>query len=123
MPQDHTPFVDSADYKILRNDWPYATPPDIAHLVVWLKTGFAVSKPEGHLLPESRAQIESFVNRTFAEPLKAIYKDDGEDRVLWFKNWSALQSVGALEHFHCFVRGAGEELLGEWTSEEKRVMM
>ena len=123
MPQDHTPFGDSADYRILRNDWPYATPPDIAHLVVWLKTGFAVSKPEGHLLPESRAQIESFVNRTFAEPLKAIYKDDGEDRVLWFKNWSTLQSVEALEHFHCFVRGAGEELLGEWTGEEKRVMM
>ena len=123
MPQDHTPFAASADYRILRNDWPYATPPDIAHLVVWLKTGFAVSKPEGHLLPESRAQIESFVNRTFAEPLKTIYKDDGEDRVLWFKNWSTLQSVEALEHFHCFVRGAGEELLGEWTGEEKRVMM
>ena len=123
MPQNHTPFVDPADYKILCNDWPYATPADIAHLVVWLKTRFAVSKPEGYLLPESRAQIESFVNRTFAEPLKAIYKDDGEDRVLWFKNCSALQSVGALEHFHCFVRGAGEELLEDWTSEGKRAMM
>ena len=72
---------------------------------------------------ESRAQIESFVDRTFAKPLKAIYEKYGEDRVLWFKNWSALQSVGALEHFHCFVRGAGEELLEEWTGEAKRVMM
>ena len=123
MPKNHIPFVDPADYKILRNDWPYATPADIVHLVIWLKTRFAVSEPEGHLLPESRAQIESFVSRTFAEPLKAIHRDDGEDRVLWFKNSSALQSVGALEHFHCFVRGAGEKLLEDWTSEGKRAMM
>lgn len=122
-PKDSTPFVDPADYKILRNDWPYATPLDIAHLVIWLKTPFAVSTPEGHLLPEGRAQIESFVNHTFVEPLKVAYKNDGEDRVLWFKNWSALQSVGGLEHFHCFVRGADEGLLNQWTGEGKRVMM
>ena len=86
-------------------------------------TPFAVSNPEGHLLPEGRAQIEAFVDRTFTKPLEVIYGKDGEDRVLWFKNWSALQSVGALEHFHCFVRGAEEGLLEEWTGEEKRNRM
>lgn len=115
--------MDPADYKILRNDWPYATSADIAHLVIWLKTPFAVSEPEGLLLPEGRAQIESFVNQTFAGPLQAAYEKDGDDRVLWFKNWSALQSVGALEHFHCFVRGAEERLLSEWTGEGKRATM
>jgi hypothetical protein len=118
-PRNPTPFADPADYKILRNDWPYATPPDVAHLVVWLKTPLAVSKPESHLLPEGQAQIELFVNRTFTEPLKTIYEKDYSDRVLWFKNWSALQSVRSLEHFHCFVRGAGEQLLEEWTAREK----
>lgn len=122
-PMNPVPFVDVADYKILRNDWPYATPPDVAHLVIWLKTPFAVSQPEGYLLPEGRAQIESFVNRTFVEPLKVAYENDAVDRVLWFKNWSALQSVGGLEHFHCFVRGAREDLLKAWTGEGRRVMM
>ena len=122
-PRNPTPFADVADYKILRNDWPYATPPDIAHLVIWLKTPFAVSQPEGHLLPEGRAQIESFVTRTFVEPLEVAYENDGGNRVIWFKNWSALQSVGGLEHFHCFVRGADEDLLKKWTGEGKRVMM
>ena len=122
-PQNHTPFANRADYKILRNDWPYATPPDISHLVIWLKTPFAVSKPEGHLLPEGRAQIEAFVHRTFAKPLEVIYGKDSESRILWFKNWSALQSVGTLEHFHCFVRGAEEDLLKQWTGEGKRSTM
>lgn len=122
-PRNHTPFAHGDDYKILRNDWPYATPSDISHLVIWLKTSIAASKPDGHLLPEGRAQIEAFVQRTFAKPLEAIYGKDGGDRVLWFKNWSALQSVGALEHFHCFVRGAKEEMLKEWTGEEKRITM
>ena len=122
-PKDHTPFANTADYKILRNDWPYATPSDISHLVIWLKTPFAVSKTEGHLLPEGRAQIEAFVERTFAKPLEVKYGTSGLDRVLWFKNWSALQSVGSLEHFHCFVKGAEEELLQEWTGEGKRSTM
>lgn len=74
-------------------------------------------------MPEGRAQIESFVNRTFVEPLKVAYEKDGGERVLWFKNWSALQSVGGLEHFHCFVRGADQALLKEWTGEDQRVMM
>ena len=124
QPLNPIPFADSADYKILRNDWPYATPPDIAHLVVWLKTPFVVSKPEGHLQPEERQQIQAFVDAQFAEPLRKIYgEENGTDRVLWFKNWSALQSVGSLEHFHCFVRGAGEEFLSKWTGEGKRDLM
>ena len=124
QPLNPVPFAESADYKILRNDWPYATPSEIAHLVIWLKTPFAVSKPEGHLLPEGRKQIDAFVDSHFAKPLRDIYGEkDGADRVLWFKNWSALQSVGSLEHFHCFVRGADEDLLWKWTDEGKRDMM
>lgn len=123
-PRSPVPFGDPEDYKILRNDWPYATSPDIAHLVIWLKTPFAVSHPEGNLLPESREQIRNFVKHRFLKPLEEQYgTDNAENRVLWFKNWSTLQSVGALEHFHCFVRGASEDLLLEWTGEGKRGMM
>lgn len=123
-PRSPEPFTDTADYKILRNDWPYAIPSDVVHLVIWLKTKFAVSEPDGHLLPEGRLQIKNFVGQRFGKPLRAKFgEEDGGDRVLWFKNWSAIQSVGALEHFHCFVRGAGEELLWKWTGEGKRPTM
>ena len=123
-PLSPQPFGHPADYKILRNDWPYATPEDIAHLVIWLKTPFAVSRPESYLLPEGRSQIQAFVEEQFTKPLREKYGDgNGDDRVLWFKNWSALQSVGALEHFHCFVRGADEDLLWKWTGEGKRQLM
>ena len=58
------------------------------------------------------------------KPLKEIYGGkEGKDLILWFKNYPALQSVGALEHFHCFVRGADDAMLWEWTGEGKRVMM
>lgn len=123
-PREPVPFADAADYKILRNDWPYATAPDTAHLVVWLKTPFAVSRPKGEILPESREQIGAFVAERFEQPLREKYgQEAGSDRVLWFKNWAVLQSVGALEHFHCLVRGAGEDLLWEWTGEGPPKMM
>lgn len=123
-PRNSIPFADPADYKILRNDWPYATPPGIAHLVIWLKTPLAVSKLNGFLLPEGRAQIEPFVDEKFVKPLKEIHRNkESEDLVLWFKNYPAVQSVEALEHFHCFVWGADDALLREWTGEGKRAMM
>ena len=120
-PVNPNPFADPADYSILRNDWPYGVEPDIAHMVVWLKTAFQTDA-EGRVLPESREVIGDFVRKMFVERLKGNHSDAG-DRVLWFKNWSALQSVGALEHFHVFVRGAGEDLLKEWTGEGPKMMM
>lgn len=84
----------------------------------------AVSKSDGFLLPEGRAQIQTFVDEKFGKPLKRRYGNtESEDLVLWFKNYPALQSVGALEHFHCFVRGADDALLRAWTGEGKRAMM
>lgn len=74
------------------------------------------------MLPESRGLIREFVGNTFVGRLKERHAD-AADRVLWFKNWSALQSVGALEHFHVFVRGAEEDLLWEWTAEGPRTTM
>ncbi|MCJ1450857.1 hypothetical protein MMC28_001191 [Mycoblastus sanguinarius] len=123
-PKNPTPFGHPDDYKILRNDWPYAVPAGVAHIVVWLKTPFAVTEPDGHLLPVGQAQIQAFVDEKFGKPMKDRYGvEDGENRVLWFKNWTALQSVGALEHFHCLLNGADEALLRQWTREGERVMM
>ncbi|KAI9790925.1 MAG: hypothetical protein M1816_004686 [Peltula sp. TS41687] len=109
------PFADPSDYKILVNDWPYGTTPDITHLVVWLKTPFRVYPTDGSLTPESRCEIESFVRKTFVRRLEHL--GEADDRVLWFKNTTDLQSVRALEHFHLFVRGVDPGILMEWTGE------
>ncbi|RAH59939.1 hypothetical protein BO85DRAFT_367453 [Aspergillus piperis CBS 112811] len=115
------PFADPSDYKILRNDWPYGLAPGISHIVVWLRTPVAVKEENGDVTDESRALIEAFVQRTFVD---AVVRDEGvseaeaRDRVLWFKNWAALQSVRSLEHVHVLVRDVSERLLVEWTGEE-----
>ncbi|EAW14319.1 GIG1 family protein [Aspergillus clavatus NRRL 1] len=113
------PFADPSDYKILRNDWPYGVAPGIAHLCVWLRTPVPVQEHGGDLTDESRALIEGFVRETFVERLA---KEEGrysrpEDHVLWFKNWTALQSVRSLEHIHVLIRDVPESILYEWTQE------
>ena len=115
-PRNPVNFADEADYKILLNDWPYGCDGGIYHLVVWMKTKLPVNPKDGSLVEESRQIIEKFVDRVFRKPLEG--NGDGErDKVLWFKNWTALQSVAALEHFHVLVRDVGEDQLVQWTGE------
>lgn len=113
------PFADPADYRILRNDWPYGLAPGISHLVVWLRTPLPVATAEGHLTDESRALIDGFVQRTFVARLAVDAKrfPDPKSQVLWFKNWVGLQSVRALEHVHILVRDVPEDILFEWSGE------
>ncbi|MCJ1378830.1 hypothetical protein MMC17_001929 [Xylographa soralifera] len=115
VPRHPVPFADSADYKILCNDWPYGCDPGIRHLVVWMKTRIPVSPDDGRLTESSKAMIDDFVVKVFVGPLFHMYKR--KDQVLWFKNWTALQSVAALEHFHVLLRDVSEEMLIFWTGE------
>lgn len=110
-PSQPTPFANASTYKILRNDWPYGTTPDISHLVVWLKTPLPLDEASGEPTAAAREAIEEFVEQTF----RASMGD--EDRVVWFRNPSKWQTVRAVEHFHVFVRGAGEEVVRGWTGQ------
>ncbi|KAL8928760.1 MAG: hypothetical protein Q9208_001538 [Pyrenodesmia sp. 3 TL-2023] len=100
---NETPFADERDYKILVNDWPYGLEEGITHLVVWLKNRLQVEGEEGDLTEGAKALVEAFVEKRFRE------KVQGEDRVMWFRNWTGLQSVRGLEHVHVLVRGAERE--------------
>jgi hypothetical protein len=110
------PFADPDDYKILPNDWPYAFTPGITHIVVWLKPRIPVNDTNGDLTPESRELVEHFVHEKFQDGLKEL--PDSEDRVQWFKNWTSLQSVRAIEHIHIIVRDVPEDIIEEWTGEK-----
>ncbi len=112
------PFADPTDFKILYNDWPYGVTPDITHLVVWSKTPVTVKADTGEATAEAKELINAFVTKTFREPLAARGK--GEDTVLWFKNWTTLQSMRAVEHFHVFLRNADADLLKQWTNGDQK---
>ncbi|KAK5165875.1 uncharacterized protein LTR77_008798 [Saxophila tyrrhenica] len=86
------------DYTILYNDWPYGIDSRIVHLVIWNKVDhpsepITSTNPNGDLTPEARKQINDFVDETFASVC-------GKENVIWFKNWSSLKSIHAIEHFH-----------------------
>ena len=112
-PASSIPFEDPSDYRVLINDWPYGLDPEIRHIVVWLRTTIPTDPETGDMTPESRALVRSFVKKTFIDALGP----DGEKRVLWFKNWVALQSVRALEHVHILVRNVDGDTLERWTGE------
>lgn len=100
---NETPFANKRDYMILVNDWPYGLEEGITHLIVWLKNRLEVQGEEGDLTDEARALVEAFVEKRFRE------KVGGQDRVMWFRNWTGLQSVRGLEHVHVLVRGVDKK--------------
>ena len=106
------PLSKPDDYKILRNDWPYGLATDITHLVVWSKHRLPTTGPEGDLAENARQRIQDFVQKEFVDRL--ANENDSDARVMWFRNWTGLQSVRGLEHFHVLVRGVPDAILQEW---------
>jgi hypothetical protein len=113
QPTSAVPFDNPSDYSVLLNDWPYGFAAGITHIVVWSRTPIATDAETGDMTPESRKVVGDFVKRSFVDKLGP----GGEDRVTWFKNWVALQSVRALEHIHVMVRDVDADQLAEWTEE------
>lgn len=90
-PSGDVQFTNSADLKVLYNDWPYAVDPDIVHLVVWTKFLLEDDPATNDLTDIARDRIEQFVIRTFCG-------ENGvpRDQLVWFKNWRSLKSIHAL---------------------------
>lgn len=113
-PVSAIPFHNPSDYRVLINDWPYGFVPGITHIVVWSRTTIPTDPDTGDMTPESRKIVGDFMKRFFVDSLGP----GGEERVMWFKNWVALQSVRSLEHVHVMVKDAEPDLLAAWTKEE-----
>lgn len=99
IPSNETFLGDKSDIKILYNDFPYGLEDKIVHVVVWSKAKIPNQPPKGDLTPESRKQINDYVVATFQNHLSMP-----AENILWFKNWAALQSVRAIDHFHVLLR-------------------
>lgn len=113
-PMSQTPFQDPSDYRVLVNDWPYGFTAGIVHIVVWSRTIIPTDPTTGDMTPESRKIVADFVESYFVDRLGP----GGQEKVLWFKNWVALQSVRALEHIHVMVRDVPAEIVQEWAQEQ-----
>jgi hypothetical protein len=107
------PFADKADYKILVNDWPYGLAPGIKHIIVWLKGRLESEPTRGDMTPKSRQQVEEFIQSKFIDRVQDLPGE--QEKVIWFKNWTALQSVPGMEHVHVLVRDVPDEIIREWT--------
>jgi hypothetical protein len=89
------------------NDWPYGLAPGIKHICVWLKVRLPVDDVMGDLTDEGRKMVDRFVQETFVQGLGV----EGADQVIWFKNWTGLQSIRGVDHVHVLVRDVDEEKL------------
>ncbi|KAK3075128.1 hypothetical protein LTR53_001812 [Teratosphaeriaceae sp. CCFEE 6253] len=87
------PFEHASDHTILLNDWPYGLDARIVHVVVWTKFALPSDPATDDLTPEARRATQVFVDEVFVKPC-------GRENVVWFKNWSSLKSIHAVEHFH-----------------------
>ncbi|KAK1823923.1 hypothetical protein LTR12_001665 [Friedmanniomyces endolithicus] len=99
---------DEANYKILQNDWPYGIDSRIVHLVVWTKFTLLTDPATEDLTPEAHAEIERFVDETFVAKC-------GREKVVWFRNWTSLKSIQAVEHFHVMLFDPDAEFVRQVT--------
>ena len=63
------------------------------HLVIWTKFEIEEIPGTDALTPEAHKAVDDYVRQTF-------YAKVSPEHVIWFKNWAALKSVHAVEHFH-----------------------
>ncbi|KAI5969031.1 hypothetical protein CANMA_001921 [Candida margitis] len=111
QPQDLILYNDD-DVKIIPNKFPYYFEDSVVHLCVWSKLTIPndADSPVGDISPLTRRIIERYLEKTFIE------KGVSEDNILWFKNWSSLQSVRSVSHIHVLLHdvdnGLIQKLLG-----------
>jgi hypothetical protein len=101
------PFAERKDYRILINDWPYGLEKNIKHICVWLKNRLPADKTTGRITKEGFDLIQNFVQETFHKGLGV----EGQDKVLWFRNYTILQSIRAIDHVHVLVQDVDDATL------------
>jgi len=133
-------FSEPSDIRVTYNDWPYLIDPKITHLVVWTKFRIPDDPITGRPTKETNGIIDSWLRRpdvlgarprrgvkakgAEGEPEKQSTTADSSAEIIpaanltWFKNWSAIKSIHALEHFHVMIYDADpemiESLVGQW---------
>ncbi|ODV98192.1 hypothetical protein PACTADRAFT_47994 [Pachysolen tannophilus NRRL Y-2460] len=100
-PTDKRLLANAADIKILPNDFPYFFESNVCHLCIWSKVVIKDDplSGKGDISRKTRKIIDRYVEKTFVD-----YLGIPKENILWFRNWSALQSVKALSHIHVVIK-------------------
>ena len=108
------------DIKTLWNDWPYGLDKRIVHIVVWTKFDLEEDPQTLDLTNVARKDINDYVDKVFGSRMPKENVSCAAacsslvaclilhlsmpltvtGQYIWFKNWSSLKSVHAVEHFH-----------------------
>jgi hypothetical protein len=88
-------------------------------MIVWLKTRLESEPTKGDMTPKSRQQVDDFIRTKFVDRVKHL--PGKQEKVIWFKNWTALQSVPGMEHIHVLVRDVPEKVIMEWTDGDRPI--
>lgn len=81
------------------------------HLVIWTKFIFDVDPVTDDLLLSSRKEIDDYVNATFCSNVPTA-------NIIWFKNWSSLKSIHAVEHFHVMLFDPDPDFVRQITNDD-----
>ncbi|KAK7941037.1 uncharacterized protein PG986_013424 [Apiospora aurea] len=109
MPKGRPFECPEQDIKTLWNDWPYGLDKRIVHLVVWTKFDLEEDPQTLDLTNAARKEINDYVDRVFGSRLP-------RENYIWFKNWSSLKSVHAVEHFHVMLFDPDPAFIDEITN-------
>lgn len=98
-------FTCSEDLKIIPNHFPYFFEKGIKHYCIWTKIRIPsdYTHPLGDLSKPIRKAIDTYVNKTFN------HFGISSDRIVWFRNWEALQSVKELSHIHIIIKDCTQQ--------------
>ncbi|GMF07495.1 unnamed protein product [Ambrosiozyma monospora] len=108
--KDARPFANKDDMIITKNMFPYYFEENMTHLCVWIKSPMPPDpdSPIGDISMHDKHLIENYINETFVKWLGVPRED-----ILWFKNWTELQSIRPIPHIHVIIKNLSKEQFNE----------
>ncbi|GMG21071.1 unnamed protein product [Ambrosiozyma monospora] len=104
--KDARPFANKDDMIITKNLFPYYFKGNVTHLCVWLKSPMLPdpNSSVGDISIHDKQLIEAYINETFVKWLGVPRED-----LIWFKNWTELQSIRPIPHIHVIIKNLTKE--------------
>lgn len=97
---DPRPFADERDTFITLNDFPYYISNKTLHMLVWIRFPMLPDPNSeiGDIDDDTKRIIEKYVCKTFVD-----YVGLSRDQIIWWKNYTKIQSIKAIPHVHVLV--------------------
>lgn len=103
--KDPRPFANTEDVYISMNEFPYFIKEKTLHLLIWVKFPMPPDPTSeiGDIDDNTKAVIDKYIRRNFIEILGIP-----GDKLLWWKNYTVVQSIKTIPHIHVLVNLDGD---------------